>query len=453
MLNNTTFLSIAEIYPYVRNKEISPVDLVTEIFHNIENKNEKINAFSYLFYESAKKDAKKAEKEILRGEYKGILHGIPLSVKDLIDVRGVPTTAGSKIYSDQIPNHDANVIVKLKNAGAILIGKENMHSLAYGSTGDVSYFGPVKNPLNTRKISGGSSSGSAASVASNMSFGSIGSDTGGSIRIPSALCGVVGMKPTFGLVNKHGTFSLSPTLDTLGPITRTVKDNAILLEAVANYKTGGTQYSKFEDQNITRKIGIPKNFYFDLIDNRIKESFEKIIKQLESKGYEIVQVELPSHKEFNAAHSIIFATEVYESMKQEMKYRAEKIETEIRTRILEGSFVKGHEYITMNRVRKLATKILFQLLEEVDVIITPTVGSYPCTIGTRTIKINNENIHIRGIYSRLVKLSNLTGFPSIALPTDKNTEGLANSIQLIGRPFQEKKLYKYASEIKNKSFK
>jgi len=457
-MNNLTELPISQIQHLIRKNKITPVELVDEIFENISSKNKTINAYIYTSYKDAKNNAIKAEKEILQGKYRGPLHGIPISLKDLIHLRGVVTSTGSKLNFEQVANNNAEIVNNLKNNGAIIIGKENMHSLAYGSTGDVSFFGPVKNPVNTNKISGGSSSGSAASVASYMSYGSIGSDTGGSIRIPAAMCGVVGMKPTYGLVSRIGTVSLSPTLDTLGPITRTVKGNALLLEALTNSKytsktisTSKSDYSTFEDLAIKKKIGIPKQFYFDLIDNDIKKTFEQLVRKLASLGFEIKEINLPNHEEFNAAHSVIFATEVYESIKERIKNTPEKIEKEIRTRILEGSFIKGHEYITMNRVRHLAINTLNKVLKDVDIILTPTLGAYPCDLGKRYIHINGKRTHIRGIYSRLVKLSNLTGYPALTLPIDKNNTGFSNSVQLISRPFQEKIIYKYASEI-NKNY-
>lgn len=447
MLINLTKLSINQIQSALRKGELSSVDLVEAVFSNIEEYNPLINAYISYSYKNAIEDAEKAQAEISQGNYKGLLHGIPIGVKDLIHLKGTPTTTGSRIHLNFKPEYNAEIVDNLKRNGAIIIGKENMHSLAYGSTGDVSNFGPAKNPLNTDMITGGSSSGSAAAVASHMSFGSIGSDTGGSIRIPAAMCGVVGMKPTFGLVSRKGTVSLSSTLDTLGPITRTVEDNSILLDALINNRYKNNSVTTYSDVNIKKKIGIPQNFFFDLIDKEIHDTFLDTVNGLEKNGFEVIPIEIPHMEEFNAAHSVIFATEVYESMKEKLIDKPEKIEEEIRTRLLEGLFVQGHDYIRMNRVRDYAIETLHRVLKDVDVLLTPTVGSYPSKIGERFVKVNGKKVHIRGVYSKLVKLANLTGFPAMTIPIGKSKAGFANSIQIIGAPFQEKVLYNYASEV------
>lgn len=454
-----TDLSISELQYYIKNKEVSPVEVVQEAIFLIQEKGNDINAFITSLHQEAIKEAQKAEKNILSGNYKGPLHGIPIGIKDIIHLKGSRTTSGSELFLTNFSEYDAEVVQRLKNNGAILIGKENMHSLAYGSSGSISHFGPVKNPLDLTKITGGSSSGSSAAVAAGFSYGSIGSDTGGSIRIPAACCGVVGMKPTFGLISRHGTSSLAPTLDTLGPITRTVKDNAIMLDALSGYDSKDSfsinynqsdSYASFTTKSLSgATVGIPSNFYFDLIDSEISDMFQKVINGLKENGVEIKIIEIPFMEEFNDAASVIFATEVYESLEQDLSDTPEKIEKEIRNRVLEGYFVKGSEYLAMQRVKKLAINTFYNVLQDVDVIMTPTLPAFPSKMGAKNIDINGKGIPIRNVYSRLVKASNLTGFPSIAVPKYKNKDGLFSSIQLIGLPFQEKNLYSFAYMIEN----
>lgn len=449
--------SIHELGQHIEKKDISPVEVMKQVLEKMDKENTQLNAFIAMDHDKALQQAKKAELDIMQGNYKGPLHGIPVGIKDLIHMKGFRTTCGTKLMiKEGISNFNAEVVERLHDHGAIIIGKENMHTLAYGSTGDVSHFGPVKNPLNINKITGGSSSGSAAAVASNISYGSIGSDTGGSIRIPAACCGVVGMKPTFGLVSRYGVVSLAPTLDTLGPLTRNVLDNAMILEAIASYDekdsfsstTGKRDYREcIYQKNTNLVIGIPRQFYFDLIDDEIKESFDKTIEKLRSNGYQIKFIDLPYMEEIDAALSVIFAAEVYESLEHEIHENPQQIEAEIRTRILEGYFVKAHEYIKMFRVKNVAIETFTKVLHEVDVIMTPTICAYPCNIGEREATINGEKVNIRKVYSRLVRASNLTGFPAISLPTDKSSEGFFNSIQLIGLPFDEKQLYNVAFMI------
>lgn len=446
MINDVIYLSLSELQHVIRHKEISPVELVGSVISHITKKDTEINAYITHTFESAVDKAKQAERDIMKGLYKGPLYGVPIGLKDIIHFKGTYTTSGSELFANRLSKEDADVVTRLNQSGAIIIGKENMHSLAYGSTGDVSHYGPIKNPFNFEKIAGGSSSGSAAGVSSYFSYGSIGSDTGGSIRIPAALCGVVGMKPTFGLISRVGVESLVPTLDTLGPITRTVEDNALLLDAIA--KRDSMDFAFFTAKEYSSKvIGVPKGFFFDIIDPEIKSHFEKLVRTLIAAGYKIKYIEIPHMEAFNKANSIIFAAEVYESLKKEIDSQSDCIEEDVRLRILEGQSIKAYEYIAMRKVKKQAIETFTTILNQVDVIMTPTVPAFPCDLNQREIEIDGEAFHIRSVYSRLVKASNLTGFPAIAVPSGKSSEGYAHSVQLIGLPLQEKKLYNLASVI------
>src|SRR5699024_10491792 len=221
--------SIYELGKLIRGKEISPVEITRLSLTRITEKDRELNSFITVMEESALEEAFKAEHEIIRGDYKGPFHGIPVGIKDMMHIEGVKTTFASELYKDYIPNYNAETIVRLKKAGAIIMGKLNMHSFAYGTTGDRSIYGPVRNPYNLNKITGDSSSGSAAALSASLIYASVGSDTGGSIRMPASFCGVVGMKPTLGRVSKHGSYTVAPTLDHLGPMTKNVIDNSLML--------------------------------------------------------------------------------------------------------------------------------------------------------------------------------------------------------------------------------
>lgn len=449
-MNDVIYLTLSDLQHVIRNKDISPVELVESVMSHITEKDTDVNAYITYTFESAIEKAKQAERDIMKGLYKGPLHGVPIGIKDIIHLKGTYTTSGSQLFAQRLSEEDADVVTRLNQSGVIIMGKENMHSLAYGSTGDVSHYGAIRNPLNSEKIAGGSSSGSAAGVSSYFSYGSIGSDTGGSIRIPAALCGVVGMKPTLGLISRVGVESLVPTLDTLGPLTRTVEDNALLLDAVAGCDS--IDFVSFTAKEYSSKvIGVPKGFFFDIIDPEIKTHFEKLIHNLIAVGYRIEYIEIPHIEAFNKAISIIFTAEVYESLKKEIDGQPDLIEEEIRLRVLEGQRIKAYEYIGMRKVKKQAIETFTNLLNQVDVIMTPTVPAFPCDLNQRQIEIDGEAFHIRSVYSRLVKASNLTGFPAIAVPSAKSSEGYAQSVQLIGLPFQEKKLYNLASVIEQLS--
>src|SRR5919202_3925503 len=263
--------SLSDLAYVLRERHLSPVDVARAILERIEFENPKLNAFITVLPDRAIEDATRAEREIIAGEYKGPLHGVPVGLKDIIYTDGVRTTVGSAFFEDYVPDEDATVVSKLKTAGAILIGKTNTHEFAYGPTGDRSLFGPTRNPHDSTRISGGSSSGSGAAVAAGLCYAALGSDTAGSIRIPSALCGVVGIKPTFGRVSKRGVFPLAWTLDHVGPIARTVEDNALLLNTIAGYDQADpySSYRPVEDfaRDLTLGVrggtmGIPGGFYF-----------------------------------------------------------------------------------------------------------------------------------------------------------------------------------------------
>ena len=273
-----TLLSIAEASELLRRKEISPVELTTRCLSRIDELNPTINAFITVTDESPLAQARRAEEEIGAGNWRGPLHGIPIGLKDLIDTAGVKTTCGSALFADRVPNEDATVVKLLQNAGAVLIGKQNMQEFAWGGTSTSSHFGPVRNPWDTTRIAGGSSGGSAAAVATGMCFAAIGTDTGGSVRQPAAFCGIVGLKPTYGRVSTRGVFPLSPSLDHVGPLCRNVTDTALVLQAIAGYdKSDPTSFDRPVDSytyaftvKTKPRLGIVRRPFFDELDPEIE---------------------------------------------------------------------------------------------------------------------------------------------------------------------------------------
>ncbi|HEV3482757.1 MAG TPA: amidase, partial [Candidatus Acidoferrales bacterium] len=292
------FLSIDEAASLLRRKELSPVDLVDASLVRIERWNPELHAFLTILAEPARRRAKLAGKEILRGSDRGPLHGIPISLKDNYYTRGIRTTAGSTILSDFVPETDSHVAARLARAGAILLGKTNLHEFAYGITGENPHYGSSRNPWAPQQISGGSSGGSAVAVATGIGFASMGTDTGGSIRIPSALCGIVGLKPTFGLVDVSGVVPLAVSFDHAGPIARNVTDACIVLESVAGkYPKGAARpdHRKLRESLPTRfRLGWPKHFFFDRLDDDVRRLMEATAKVFQPLGAEIQEVSLPN---------------------------------------------------------------------------------------------------------------------------------------------------------------
>src|ERR1700688_528497 len=266
--------SIAETAEQVRRREISPVELVRDCLERIARLNPTLNAFITVTAESSLTEAQKAEREIQAGNWRGPLHGIPIGLKDLIDTAGVKTTAASAVFRDRMPTEDAEVVKKLRTAGAVLIGKQNLHEFAYGGSSLISHFGPVRNPVNPEFIAGGSSGGSAAAVASGMCYAAIGTDTAGSIREPAALCGVVGLKPSYGLVSTRGIIPLSFSLDHAGPLTRSVEDDAIVLDVIEETSNDASYRESVKAGIHDFVIGVPRKYFYDDLDGEIASAVE-----------------------------------------------------------------------------------------------------------------------------------------------------------------------------------
>ena len=294
MSSESAYWTIAEAAAQLRRGKLSPVELTQSALSRMEKLNPRLNAFITITAERALRDAKAAEREMRRGKYRGPLHGVPITLKDNIWTRGVRTTAGSKILKDFVPTADAEVAKRLWNAGAVLLGKTNLHEFAYGITTENPHYGATRNPWNTECIPGGSSGGSAAAVATGMGFGSVGTDTGGSIRIPSALCGIVGLKPTFGRVSCDGIVPLAATLDHAGPIARTVADIAILLDAIAanempdgNFHQALRAGAGAKKRRAKLRLGWPREYFFERVDEEVKRAVEKAAREFEKMGARI----------------------------------------------------------------------------------------------------------------------------------------------------------------------
>ncbi|NEU31823.1 Asp-tRNA(Asn)/Glu-tRNA(Gln) amidotransferase subunit GatA [bacterium LRH843] len=447
--------SIEQLSTRLKKKEISPVEVLEASLQLISSRNKELNAFITVMEEDSLKAAKQAEEEIMKGNYKGELHGVPIGLKDLICTKGIKTTFGSEVYQNYIPDFDAEVVTRLKDAGAIMIGKLNMHAFAYGTTGDRSFFGAVKNPHNLEKITGGSSSGSGAAVAAYQCYGSIGSDTGGSIRMPASMCGIVGMKPTFGRVSKYGAIQLCPTLDHLGPMTRTVFDNALMLNVLSGLdkKDSYSVYSEKEDftEGINsgikgKKIGIPTSFYFDLIDTEVQRVFDIVVENCRQLGAEIVLVNLPDMNDLLTAQQVILATEAYTSLEKHLINTPEQVEEEVRSRAIAGMLFQASEYIQMLQIKHKAIDMHNQAFEKVDVILTPTLPMVPTNIDQRYTNSYGLEDHVR-IFARLTGPSNTTGFPAISVPGGVSECGLPIGVQFIGKAFAEKELYQLAYSL------
>lgn len=446
-------MSITDLSMAIARRKISPVEIVEATLKQIGVKNPLLNAYITVADEYALLRAREAESELLQGKIRGPLHGIPIGLKDLIDTQGIKTTYAAERYSNHIPEEHAEVVKRLEAAGAIIIGKLNMHQFALGATGDRSYFGPARNPYDYNKMTGGSSSGSGAALAGFLCYGSIGSDTGGSIRIPAACCGIVGMKPTYGRVSRSGTMILSHTLDHLGPMSRNVKDNALLLNVISGFdpKDKDSIPTLNEDfmegiehgiKGIT--IGVPTHFYFDWIEPEIAKIFNQVLDKLRHLGAKLMTIELPLLEELTHAQQIIAAAETYVSLGNELEVAPDKLDDEVRGRIQKGKDILAGDYIKMQELRRRAIELYRALFNKVNLILTPTIGIFPPEIGQREVTLGTKKEHARILLGRLTRPNNMIGFPCISLPGGYGLNNLPVGVQFMSEPFREKLLYRVA---------
>jgi aspartyl-tRNA(Asn)/glutamyl-tRNA(Gln) amidotransferase subunit A len=442
-----------QIGPLLREKRLSPVELTWAHLERIEELDEAINAFITVTPDQALAAARHCEQEIMRGEYRGPLHGVPVALKDLYDTAGVLTTAGSKIYAHRFPDEDATVVSRLLAAGAVLLGKTNLHEFAYGVTTDSSYFGPTHNPWDLQRSPGGSSGGSGAAVAAGMCVAATGSDTGGSIRIPAALCGIVGLKPTFGRVSCHRLLPLSWSLDHPGPMTRTVYAAAVMLEAIAGVdpldassieSAVPTYTAHLRDGLAGLRIGVDADWALSGVHREVQTAFQAALKQMQELGAHIVEVSLPDiEKAMEAALTILMAeaTAIHEDF---LRTRADDYQPDVRARLDRGFAIRGTEYARARRTGQLVRRDLSHLLANVDLLATPMCAIPAPKLGQQAVVIDGEVVPVMAALTRFARLFNLTGAPAISIPCGFSSEGLPVGLQLAGPEWGEATLLRAA---------
>ncbi|HEV1994782.1 MAG TPA: amidase [Candidatus Acidoferrum sp.] len=458
-MNDTdlAFASIEEIGKLFRKRKISPVELTKLMLARIEQLNPKLNAYITVTAELALAQAKKAESELFaprgrRGNRdRGPLHGVPISLKDNIYTAGIRTTAGSKILRDFIPQHDAQVVVMLKEAGTVLLGKTNMHEFAYGVTSNNPHYGPVRNPWDLERIPGGSSGGAAAAVASGLCYGSIGTDTGGSIRIPASLCGIVGLKPTWGRISCEGTVPLSPLLDCTGPLARTVRDVAILTGAVY-FRVGrepdlATPGSLRSDP---RKfcLGIPRQLFFDALSTDVRKAFDSALRDLCKAGMKTTDISIPLLDETEDAGNHIAWVEaiLFHSRQGYFPGRAAEYGEDVRSRIEMGTKVSALDYLQALEIQKQFVLQLHLALAEsdADAIAFPSTAIEAPLLNQETIRIGVHEYPARALLLRNNRPANLAGVPAVSVPCGFTPSRLPIGLQLMGGVSSEPVLLRIA---------
>lgn len=432
--------SILELSKRLRKGEISPVGLTRDSLASIEKLNPTLNAFITVTGESALRQAREAEAAIRRGDWRGPLHGIPIALKDLIDTAGVRTTAASARFKDRVPAEDAEIVRRLITAGAILLGKQNLHEFAYGASSVVSYFGEVKNAWNARYIAGGSSGGSASAVASGLGYAALGTDTAGSVREPAALCGVVGLKPTYGRVSTRGVIPLSCSLDHVGPITRTVADAAVMLQAIAGRDpqdpncadvAADDYLAAFNRHDKKMRIGVPRNFFFEDLDPEIASAIEQALGVLKTHCGDMLDITLlvPTDRTLQSAESYAYHAE-FIARSPEL-YQAETLR-----RIRTGEGISAREIEERRRELKQIRSDIRRIFEKVDVLVTPTTP-IPASL-TAELKQNPDLLRPREItFLRNTRPFNVWGLPAISVPCGFTRAGLPIGLQIAGAHWAE----------------
>ena len=432
--------TIQQLSRQIRDRAISPVELTRDCLARIENLNPKLNAFITVLADSALDQAHRAEQEIHSGNYRGPLHGIPIGLKDLIDTAGTRTTAASAQFKDRIPTEDAEVVRRLRAAGAIILGKQNLHEFAYGGSSMISFFGEIHNPWDTSRVAGGSSGGSAASVAAALGFAAVGTDTAGSVRLPAAYCGVVGLKPTYGRVSARGVVPLSWSYDHVGPIANSVYDAALMLQLLAGYDPADPASIDAPVPDFAAaiaqlppklRIGVPRAFFFDDLHPEVAAAIEKAIELFRKPDAEIREVKLEVSTDRTLA-----SAEAYAYHESFVARSPELYQPATLARIQSGANISASNALRASRDLQASRHAIRKLFDEVDVLLTPTVPIPPPVIAD--LREHPDNLRPQElIMLRNTRPFNVWGIPTISVPCGFTKDGLPIGLQLAAAPWRE----------------
>ena len=450
------WLDLAEASRLVQTRAVSPVELTRVCLERIERLDPVLKSFITVTAESALQEAERAESEISKGNWKGPLHGIPLAVKDLLETAGVRTTAASAVLQDYVPEHDAYVVQRLRSAGAVLLGKLNLHEFAYGGSGMIGHFGIVRNPWDTARITGGSSSGSASAVAAGLCYGAIGTDTAGSIRLPASCCGITGLKPTYGLVSTRGVIPLSWSYDHVGPMTRTVADAALLLQVIASYDAQDFYCQKFPavhypkaieekaEQTASLRLGAARDFWTET-DKEVKAAVDAAVSVLGqlTAGTEDVSLSTETDRTVVRCEPFVFHQKYLPQ--HEDKYHPETLR-----RIRTGADVSATDYVEKYRELLRSRRGALKIFDHIDLIVTPTCPLLPPAIAD--LEAAPQDLRKKEmVMLRNTRPFNGLGLPTISVPCGFSESGLPIGLQIAGAPGAEDKVLALARAYQNET--
>jgi aspartyl-tRNA(Asn)/glutamyl-tRNA(Gln) amidotransferase subunit A len=439
-------LSISTLASCLASGELSSAEVTEACLERIAADNGRVNAFIAVLADGARADARRADAEIAGGRYRGPLHGVPISLKDLIDLAGAPTTAASRVLEGRVAASDAAVTARLRNAGAVFLGKCNLHEFAFGTTSEDSAFGPVRNPSDPTRSAGGSSGGSAAAVVTGMGVASIGTDTGGSIRIPAAVCGCVGLKPTIGELPGDGVIPLSPMLDHVGPITRSVADAWLLYHVMAGdrnppmLQTGGTSARSLS-------LGLLKPYFMEVLDNDVEVAFGGALERLTAAGISVAPRAVRHASDIATVYLHLQLPEASAYHARMLEVHPDRYTTPVRQRLELGRYVLAEDYVRARDGAEVLRRDVEAALEGVDALVLPAVPITAQPIGSTSLSVGGRTLPVRALMLRLTQLFNITGHPAISLPCQTSPGGLPVGLQLVGRRGQTARLLSVAAIV------
>ena len=436
--------SLREAAGRIERREISSAEITRACLDRIAARNDVLHAFITVTAEQALAEAARADAEIAKGHYRGPLHGIPVSVKDLVDVAGTPTTSGSNV-PPRLPTHDAPVVANLRRAGAVIVGKTNLHEFAFGTTSDETAFGAVRNPYDNARSAGGSSAGAAVGLVEGMCYGAVGTDTGGSIRIPAAACGVVGLKPTNGEISADEVVPLSATLDHVGPLALDVGDAALLFHAMLD---GDARRDRvLPDADGPLWLGVPSPYFLDKLDDDVARLFAASRATLAGAGHSLSEVAI-AHAERTAdvyLHIVLPEASWYHAPL--LAAHAGDYSPGVRLRLEMGRYVLAEDYLRAMHARTMLRKAVDKALEGLDALLLPALAIGGPAIGATSVAIQGRTEPVRAMMLRLTQLFNITGHPAIALPCGRGRDGLPRGLQLVGHRGSTERLLAVAATV------
>jgi aspartyl-tRNA(Asn)/glutamyl-tRNA(Gln) amidotransferase subunit A len=447
-------VTIEEFGRQLRARDITALEITNTCLRRIEELQPRLNAFIRVMADQARRDAEAADRELAAGRDRGPLHGVPIAIKDLIDIKGVPTTAASRVREGHVAVADAPVITRLRNAGAVLIGKTNLDEFAFGTTSENSAFGPVRHPLDPSRSPGGSSGGSAVAVATGMALAALGTDTGGSIRIPAAACGTSGLKPTLGEISTDGVVPLSRTLDHVGPFARTVADARLVYRALAGdcedprgADTHGSGLVRPAMSAKDLRLGIPRGYFMDLLDADVRVRFDEAVAALRAAGARIDEVVIPHASSTPAVYVHIHSSEGATYHARTLDTHADRYTPVVRRRLEVGRYVLAQDYVRAMEGRDVLRREVDTALAGFDALLLPTLPIPAPPAGAESVIVNGAEEPVRALMLRLTQLFNVTGHPAISIPCGAASQGLPCGLQLAGHRNQTEALLSVARGV------